>query len=340
MERPLPDIREQVQGLLGPEPEEEPDRPVAELLRQRAVELSDDVKTAVEYIESFHAAALDKIGSHALAEAEAAEAEDGEQSFRVREGYSRLADWLRARLPTQLVELRLETTITEIAWRPGRVRVSARDWAGRPSEITGSKAIITLPLGVLKATQGTRGAVRIDPEPPGWQGAFGALHMGAAQRIVLHFDEIWWARPDDSLPGFVHGGEEAFPVWWTSLPKELPILTGWTGGPRAAVLAGLTPGELLSRAVKSAAAIFGQRPKLVRDRLVQSYAHDWVSDPLALGAYSYGGVGARPARRLLATPISDTLFLAGEATAEKGRNATVHGALASGRRAAAQVLGH
>jgi monoamine oxidase len=64
-----------------------------------------------------------------------------------------------------------------------------------------------------------------------------------------------------------------------------------------------------------------------------------VTDPVALGAYSYGGVGAREARRLLMAPVSDTLFLAGEATAEAGRNATVHGALASGRRAAAEAVG-
>jgi monoamine oxidase len=163
--------------------------------------------------------------------------------------------------------------------------------------------------------------------------------MGAAQRIVLHFEEIWWAKPDGSLPSFVHGADEPFPVWWSSLPKQRPILTGWIGGPRAARLAGLTGEALVARALESAAAIFGERPEALRDRLVASYAHDWVSDPFALGVYSYGGVGAREARRLLAAPVSDTLFLAGEATADGGRNATVHGALASGRCAAAQALG-
>jgi monoamine oxidase len=69
-----------------------------------------------------------------------------------------------------------------------------------------------------------------------------------------------------------------------------------------------------------------------------AYAHDWPADPFAGGAYSYGGVGAIEARATLALPIEGTLFLAGEATAEGGRNATVHGALTSGRRAAAQVL--
>jgi monoamine oxidase len=339
VERPQPDIRELVQQLLGPNPEEEPDRPVAELMRQRGAGLSSGRQAAIQYLESFHGAELDKFGSHALAEAEAAETEDGEQSFRIREGYDRLIEWLRARLPARSVEIRLEGRITDIEWRPGLVRVFTRDPRGRSSEVTGSKAILTLPLGVLKAAQGSAGAVRIEPTPPSWSTSLGALHMGTARRIVLHFEEIWWAKPDGSLPSFVHGADESFPVWWTSLPKRRPILTGWAGGPRAARLAGLTSEVLLTRALESAGAIFGERPATLRERLVQSYAHDWLSDPFAMGAYSYGGVGAREARRLLAAPVSGTLFLAGEATAEGGRNATVHGALASGRRAAREALG-
>ncbi|MFL5494715.1 MAG: flavin monoamine oxidase family protein, partial [Gemmatimonadales bacterium] len=282
---------------------------------------------------------LDKFGSHALAEAELAETEDGEQSSRLREGYDRLIEWLRARLPAGLVELRLEARITDIEWSPGVVRVSTRDPRGRSSEVTGSKAIITLPLGVLKAGPESAGAVRIEPAPSGWSTSLGALHMGIAHRVILQFEEIWWAKPDGTLPSFVHGSDEPFPVWWTSLPRKVPILTGWVGGPHAARLAGLTSGALLDCALESAGAILGERPAALRDRLVQSYTHDWLSDPFAMGAYSYGGVGAREARRLLAAPVSGTLFLAGEATAEAGRNATVHGALGSGRRAAREALG-
>jgi hypothetical protein len=50
-------------------------------------------------------------------------------------------------------------------------------------------------------------------------------------------------------------------------------------------------------------------------------------------------VGAIEARAALAEPVAGTMFLAGEAVAQEGRNATVHGALVSGRIAAALVLG-
>jgi hypothetical protein len=50
-------------------------------------------------------------------------------------------------------------------------------------------------------------------------------------------------------------------------------------------------------------------------------------------------VGAIEARAVLARPVDATLVLAGEAVAQDGRIASVHGALASGRNAAARLLG-
>jgi hypothetical protein len=49
-------------------------------------------------------------------------------------------------------------------------------------------------------------------------------------------------------------------------------------------------------------------------------------------------VGADEARATLVEPVADTLLLAGEAVAEPGRTATVHGALMTGQRAAAAIL--
>jgi monoamine oxidase len=69
-----------------------------------------------------------------------------------------------------------------------------------------------------------------------------------------------------------------------------------------------------------------------------SHTYNWQRDPFARGAYTYLRVGAGNARRALARPIEQTLFLAGEATDTSGQAATVAGALASGRRAARQLL--
>jgi monoamine oxidase len=70
-----------------------------------------------------------------------------------------------------------------------------------------------------------------------------------------------------------------------------------------------------------------------------AYFHDWQCDPFSRGAYSYGRVGADGAQEELAKSVDNTLFFAGEATASPGSNGTVHGAMASGYRAAREILG-
>lgn len=63
----------------------------------------------------------------------------------------------------------------------------------------------------------------------------------------------------------------------------------------------------------------------------------WRADPLARGSYSFLAVGSSPEdRRALAAPVGDRLFFAGEATSVDNP-ATAHGALTSGRDAAAAV---
>ena len=66
---------------------------------------------------------------------------------------------------------------------------------------------------------------------------------------------------------------------------------------------------------------------------------DWMADPFARGSFSYTAVGASDAdRTVLAEPIGERVFFAGEAT-EVEHSATVHGAMLSGLREAAHILG-
>jgi monoamine oxidase len=69
-----------------------------------------------------------------------------------------------------------------------------------------------------------------------------------------------------------------------------------------------------------------------------SFTHDWQADPFARGAYSYAAVGGMNAAETLAAPVANTLFFAGEATNCDGYNGTVHGAIATGTRAAKELL--
>ncbi len=72
--------------------------------------------------------------------------------------------------------------------------------------------------------------------------------------------------------------------------------------------------------------------------IVEVRSSSWTTDRYALGSYSFHAPGSGPDdRRRLQEPIGDRLYLAGEAVGADN-SATVHGALLSGRHAAAELM--
>jgi len=114
------------------------------------------------------------------------------------------------------------------------------------------------------------------------------------------------------------------------------VVVGWAGGP-AAIALEQSAADLESRAVSSLASTLDLDRRRVARHIVASFAHDWGRDPFSRGAYSYPLVGGADAARQLARPVRRTLFFAGEASEAEGRTATVHGAIATGYRAAEQT---
>jgi monoamine oxidase len=95
---------------------------------------------------------------------------------------------------------------------------------------------------------------------------------------------------------------------------------------------------LIERAQSTLARALGVSGERVKHEVAQAWTHDWLNDPFARGAYSYQKVGGADAPSEMARPIDGTLFFAGEASDSSGATGTVHGAIASGARAARQVL--
>jgi monoamine oxidase len=137
---------------------------------------------------------------------------------------------------------------------------------------------------------------------------------------------------------FLFTDDPQFPTWWTSNPLPYPILTGWAAGPNAGAHTGRSKDEIIQSAMQSLARIMGVAEAELRVQLTGSFMHDWQADPFARGAYSYAAVGGMDAAQTLAAPITDTLYFAGEATNGDGYNGTVHGAIATGLRAAKELL--
>ena len=91
----------------------------------------------------------------------------------------------------------------------------------------------------------------------------------------------------------------------------------------------------IAKAVRELETVFGLG---LGGRLLAGRFAGWGTDPWARTGYSYVPPGGTGLRAALAAPVGCLAF-AGEAT-HVARPATVHGAIESGGRAAAEVLGH
>jgi monoamine oxidase len=300
------------------------------------------------YITGFNAADPRLISVHALAkERQAEEKIDGDEAFRLERGYGALLAVFEEQLRAAGVVIELNSVVESIRWRPGEVEMTARNPRG-PVFFAAPRVVVTLPLGVLQAAAGEAGAVEFIPELPGSkQDALKKLTMGKVIRVVLRFRERFWEglRPPHSCEtktlsslGFLFSREGWFPTWWTTMPRKLPIITGWAPSHCAEQLSGRDEGFAVNKALEALANILNVPKQKLTELLGSAYLHDWQTDPFSRGAYSYVGVGGQGAQEELARAVDETLFFAGEACDFYGYHATVHGAIASGLWAAKQVL--
>jgi monoamine oxidase len=340
--KPIDDFWERLDRVMRRlDGEREPDRTFAEALARNKSIGREDRALALQYVRGFHAANPAIVSERALAEGGSPRDDVRERRIgRVIDGYDSIIRALSAGLESRI---RLRSVVRDIDWSPGHVdvRLTSGDI------VRGSAAIITVPLGVLAAPEGERGAIAFNPPIASVRSAVASMSMGAVMRIGLRFDEPWWTtKALASLAGderldtmsFLHGSEDVpFPVWWSTYPVRSPLLVGWCGGPRSLQLTGLPKSEVEAEALRSLAELLPITVARLRRHLVSSHSHDWIADPFARGAYSYARVAGADASKRLARPVEGTLYFAGEAADVGGRTGTVHGAIATGRRAAALV---
>jgi monoamine oxidase len=292
------------------------------------------------WIESYDAAHLDRFSIRALERERKAEAQlEGDRVFRLVSGYDGIPQALHARLPSSRAQVHLATVATEVHWSPRSVRVDTRGPDGRTSgPFYASRLVVTLPLGVLQAPPTEKATVRFDPPLAEKERALQGLEMGNVVKLVFAFKERVWDRLFPGELGFLTTPDEPFRGWWSGYPVIAPVLAAWAGGPAADVLGGLTRDQRADLALDSLARALKMDRAILQDQVVAWETHDWAADPFARGAYSYVRVGGMQAQAALAQPVESTLFFAGEATELAGHQATVHGAIATGERAADEVL--
>jgi monoamine oxidase len=337
----------QAQAVLDDLPYE--DVAVMDVLRRPefARRLSPEARAMViGFVEGFNASDATRVSARSLVQqAEATEAEGGDALYRVRDGYDRLLQHLAAPIAGSAGALRLATVVTEVRWRGGDVEVLARATpGGAPSRVRARAALITLPLGVLQAKRSARGAVKFVPALPRTKRlAIERLAMGNVIKVVLRLKRpigVGVLAPLGRDASFVHLGDAPVPTWWVPRPFPPTMLVGWVAGRRADAFAARyrRPETRLRAALHGLARALGLKADAVTGVVEDARVFDWGADPWARGAYSWIPVGGLDAPAALAAPLSRRLFFAGEATDTVGDPGTVHGAMATGTRAAAQIV--
>jgi monoamine oxidase len=302
----------------------------AQFLRRAGEKISTENRELVSgFVEGFEAAPLERMSAAAME----GQTLDDEEQFRLPDGYDGFVAALVSELPAAQVRVLLNSVVRAITWRRGEVTIRAG-----VNEHVARAVVVTLPLGVWQSR-----SVRFAPPLRTKMRIAAAMGVGHVTRVALRFDPHRWRtlvppelkRGGRGGFGFIHSRIAGVPVWWQLTPQ--PVVTGWAGGPAARKLAHRSEGEVREHALRSLARLWSvPLPKL--RRAVRGWAtHVWSLDPFSVGAYSFAAAGSDEAGGQLREPVKDTLFFAGEATADGEEVGTVHGALASGERAAGEV---
>jgi len=291
------------------------------------------------FVSGFDAADPRRVSLHSIAEEWRSGGMLDSSQSRPLGGYRTALLALCAALDSSRVRLQLQTVVTDVRWSNRSVEVEGL-WLGRPFRAKARKAIVTVPIGVLKSAD-TPGGITFVPPLGAKHAALEYLVSGPVLKVILHFARPFWEEREGGRyanASFFHSPGKVFPTLWTTLPARAPILNAWVGGPSAARLCPLADEEIIQQALDCVSAVFSGDPRVHEVRA--AYVHNWAADPFARGAYSYEAAGGGGARQALATPLSGTLFFAGEATDTTGEATTVTGALRSGARAAVEVGRH
>ncbi|KAL0322151.1 UNVERIFIED_CONTAM: protein FLOWERING LOCUS D [Sesamum calycinum] len=242
------------------------------------------------------------------------------------------------RLVQALVEnvpIHYEKTVQSIRYGSDRVQVSVE--GGQIYE--GDMVLCTVPLGVLK-----NGSIKFIPELPQRKlDAINRLGFGLLNKVALLFPHAFWGTDLDT---FGHLSDhpsyrgEFFLFYSYATVAGGPLLIALVAGEAAYRFEIMDPTEAVRRVLRILRGIYEPQGIEVPDP-VQTVCTRWGSDPLSCGSYSNVAVGASgDDYDILAENVGDgRLFFAGEAT-NRRYPATMHGALLSGFREAANMANY
>ncbi|TDH20032.1 FAD-dependent oxidoreductase [Segetibacter sp. 3557_3] len=313
---------------------------IARFLQQEFAgsQFSDLRASLLSYIEGYYAGHAERMSAMAFY---VEWMNEDEQQYRVEGGYKKLMAALCRQIEANRGSLKLDTPVKLIQWSTNQVSVT--DVSG--AVYNADKCVITIPLGVWRAGEDEPGAIMFSPELPAKRAAALKAGFGSAIKVLLYFKEAFWKdeqlllklNRNISNASFVFSGQPV-PTWWTQLPKQVAMLTGWLAGPKADAYKQAPDEAILEAALVSLQSIF-QLPGDELQRLLEhSEVFNWPADPFTRGGYAYSTVDTSEARKVLMAPENETLYFAGDGFYDGPEMGTVESALHSGLDAARHLL--
>ncbi len=238
-------------------------------------------------------------------------------NWRLREGYGRLFEKLAEGLP-----LALETAVSRIDHGGRAIRIETAR-----GTVTAQLVIVTVPTTILVSE-----ALRFDPPLPEKVAAAAGLPLGVDDKLFIALDD---ACTDLNQDGFLVGSTTRRDTMSYQLrPLDRPAIYCFFGGRFAAAMEREGEAAMFAFAAGELANILGSD---IRRHIAPLAATAWLHDPWSRGSYSYASPGHAGDRAILAAPVDDRLFFAGEATSPDFFS-TAHGAYMSGITAADAAL--
>ncbi|MDO7840744.1 flavin monoamine oxidase family protein [Sphingomonas immobilis] len=236
-------------------------------------------------------------------------------NWRVREGYGSL---LAASLPD--VRLLLSCPVRKVAQSGQGVRL---DTDRGPVEARA--VIVTASTNVLAS-----GAIAIAGADDHLHAA-SQLPLGLADKLFFELHGDHGFEPETHLLGNPrNAGTGSYYI----MALGRPVIEGFFGGPGAVSVEDAGPAAAFAFALDELVALLGSG---VRRHVRPLVASAWCRTDWIRGSYSHALPGHAAARAILARPVAERIFFAGEATHATDFS-TAHGAWESGARAAGEAL--
>jgi monoamine oxidase len=250
-----------------------------------------------------------------LSTADFAASEDVDVNWAVREGLGSVVASVAEGL-----DVVLNCPVTAIDWSGSRVRLATAS-----GTLDCRAVVVTVPTTLL-----ARGEPRfVPPLPAAYGEAFAGLPLGIANKVFLELAP--GALPYEGVVNFVASATTARTVSCTVRPAGHELLLCYFGGRHARDLE--SQGALEAAAREALSELFGAD---WTRRIRRGTTTAWAGDPWARGSYSAARPGSAHCRAVLAQPVAERVFFAGDACTVDTFG-EIRGAWASGVKAARRV---